>query len=572
MNGKYIIEVRVIDKMQLKDIGDDLLITIIPQYLSPLDIFNFSIINKEFYQRFHNSPFTSTFYKILYNKKFTNNDNHLIPQIDQQHGLTWKDLFKLRVNRHQKVYTWGSNDFGRLGYLSDSLPNDVKTNRRGIHTPSNIKVFNNHIITDLSSTGFSFIILTNQGQLYYTGHDWSNGMRGYTEPEAPGPKTHDYYPSPSELALDRLGNNAATTMNSRETITGPTSTRIDIGNRYDREVQEMPMARRRSIQPILTQPPENLPSIQLNKTIEETNFVTKFNLIDDVKIISVSSGRQHVLALDDHNNIYTWDTGVQNKMGVKLKFKNLEITSSILKIFAGWNLSGIYVYNVGLIIWNERDCVTKEKFENQDFTAFTNYQIIAKTKYDIDDFTIGDNFVLFTKKSTGLLYKSELIDGLLQSPQPIENFNQWLHDQCQKMGELIKFTRLNCCFKNWVVFTNNDQILLGNDSNDLKIIPQLQFQNIKSIEIGDYHFLALTKTGEVLSWGRESGQCGCLGLGDKSNVLENNDTVQDLGLYDGIHVTNPLKVINPEKNGKWVQITASGWHSGGIFIANPPEL
>lgn len=558
--------------MPLSDIGDDLLITIIPQYLSPEDIFNLSIVNHDFYNRFHHSSFTSTLYKILYNKKFTNNDNHLLPKINQENGLTWQDLFELRVNRGQKVYTWGTNDFGRLGYLSDSLPNDVKTMRRGIHTPSNIKVFNNHIITDLSSTGFSFIILTNHGQLYYTGHDWSNGMRGYTQPESPGPKTHDYYPSPSELALTRLAINATTPMHGREVFNNPVN-RSEIGNRYDREVQEMPQGRRMRIQPILTRPPENLPataSAPLNKQVDETNFVTKFNLDDKVKIISVSSGRQHILALDDNNNVYTWDTGVQNKMGIRLKFPELGSNGPVLKIFAGWNLSGMYIYDVGLVVWNCRDSITKEQFESGDFSANTNYQIILGTKQDVDDFTIGDNFVLFTKKSTGELYKCQMVDGTLHLPEPVDNFNQWLVDQYQSSGNEIKFTRLNCTFQNWVVFTNNDQILLGNASNELKIVPQLQFQNIKSIEIGDYHFLALTNQGEVLSWGRESGQCGCLGLGNKTTVLENNDTVQDLGLYDGIHVSTPLKVKNPVEQGKWVQITASGWHSGGIFIASNP--
>ena len=38
-------------------------------------------------------------------------------------------------------------------------------------------------------------------------------------------------------------------------------------------------------------------------------------------------------------------------------------------------------------------------------------------------------------------------------------------------------------------------------------------KNIKRIEIGDYHYLALTADGTLLSWGTESRFCGCLGLG-----------------------------------------------------------
>ena len=450
------------------------------------------------------------------------------------------------------------------------------TFKRGVHTPGNIESFNNHIITDISATGFSFVILINSGKLYHTGHDWRRTVGGNPSCDAPGPSTSDYSPPPSALAWNTLSSNPRPLAGRQALFPMPSTA---VGNRYDREVQpNLPSGRRMQIQPILTRPPEQLPELPGltpgstgdKHSVKETNFVTELKLPPndyDKKLISISSGRQHIVALDDCNNIYTWDTGVQSKVGVKLRFGKLEPVPPIIKIFAGWNISAMYVNEIGLIVWNRRQPLTQQQFETEDRTSETNYQAISGTRGDIEDFTIGDNFVIFTRKSDGKVYRANLIGDVFVAEE-VGNFNEWLRDQQVQDGTPRRFTRLNCCFKSWVVFTDNDEILIGNGANEMSIVEAIQHENIKSVEIGDYHFLALTSQGEVYSWGRESEQCGCLGLGDKTTVLEHDPTVRNLGTYDGIQVYTPKKVINPTKSGKWVQIASSGWHSGGIYVAD----
>lgn len=127
-----------------------------------------------------------------------------------------------------------------------------------------------------------------------------------------------------------------------------------------------------------------------------------------------------------------------------------------------------------------------------------------------------------------------------------------------------------------MVFTNHDQVLLGDlkhllypdDQNEGErpiIIPQLQGKNIKSIEMGDYHYLALTEDGSLLTWGLEPRGCGCLGLGYKFTVRDEHPLDIRLEGTDLI-VLNPLTTKSPPYKGKWVAITASGWHSGGIYV------
>lgn len=609
----------------LFDLGDDILVTEVTKHLSPEDIFNFSILNKATYNLFYNSQVSSSLYKILYNKKFTNNDNNF--SLSTRDELNWSQLFKLRIKRSQKIYTWGSSQFGRLGYLVDLIDSSHVTSNnfgmRNVHTPSNIKNFNDHLIVDIIANGFCFLILTNGGDIFYTGLNWIRpGLHGNS---APGPSEgHDYKPLPSELALNTLQGSFAPRFGGRRLIpsTGdpspggrlgvlplPTSTH---GNRYDRDVDaQTPQSRRSITNPNLTRPPEELPSLSgltPPNPIKESNFLTKFRLplLEDSeglpesqgrKIISISSGREHILALDNLNNIYTWDTGNASECGVRLTFPGLDRELPISKIYAGWNLSGCYVDNIGLIIWYSRASITKQQYESEDIVADVKYVIVPQTRANIVDFSIGNGYALFIRKSDKKLYKFDLDPGayisrgepipsdeLFLAVTPLDNFNRWLEQYNFKNILTASFSRLSTCYTNFAVFTNDDSILVGNrthlsyvydedaDPDDEgaqpKVIPELQKQSIKTIEIGDYHYLALTHDGNILSWGTESNNCGCLGVGPKHDFIRDNDAsvVRDIGDGKGMEVLKPTKVRNPPFPGKWVTIAASGWHSGGIYI------
>ncbi|ABN65395.2 predicted protein [Scheffersomyces stipitis CBS 6054] len=589
------------------DLDDDILVCILPQFLSPHDIFNVSILNKSIYNLNYNSSLSSKLFQQLYNKIFTNNDNNF--KLSYSDKLNWKQLFQLRCSSKQQVYTWGSSQFGRLGYLVDKIDQNHVTSRslgfRGVHTPTAIPQSAGHIVTDIVASGFQFIVLSSRSQLVTTGFSDAPAISRESTPGPIGSK--DY--QGNLMASNSAAVPFTEVVGSRRSIRRPGVMPMP-ANRYDHDVIETQPARTprdTPMNPNLTRPPDQLtfpPELGYNnednetsKKIVDSNFLTTItfpNYEPDAYPISISCGRQHYIVLDSHNRIASWDTGCRSNAAVLLRFPGIDPSLPILKICAGWNLSCCYIYDVGLVMWYTRNAITKEQYEAGDRNVDAHYVVIPYTKRDVVDFTVGSDFVLFIKKSDGKLYKfgmnaQELAtrdrqigvrpDETQEAIEPVPSFNNWLARTNLQNGSSAEFTRLNCCYTNFVVFTNDDDVLIGGrshleDSSEEsesppKIIPELQKQNIKSVEIGDYHFLALTTDGNILSWGLESSNCGCLGLGAKEEFVQNNgpSVVKDLGPNKGMEVLVPTRVKNPPIPGKWVSIAASGWHSAGVYVA-----
>ena len=621
--------------LTILDLGEDILTYAISRYLSPDDIFKLFTLNSTLYKLFESSP---TIFQLLYNKKFTNNENNYTLNL-QQH-LNWKQLWQLRCNTNQQLFTWGESNGGRLGYLSTRIDQSHVLRKLGgwsVHTPTNIPEFNQHLIVDLKANGYSFIILLNNGELWFTGMDWKRPSQGLS---TPGPvKSKDYKPNPGTMALSSMNNNTDENVGGRRGIIPGTFSRG--GGRFG--VLPMPMSGRFTddddddadknsesdsngtpregsstgtrVSPPVSTPgqesssrlPQSRRRLQPNDSkttlrhkpskIQETNFLSRLflppmNEFDNRRIISISTGREHIIALDDHNNVYTWDSGCNSNIGIHIQFPGIPETANVVKVSAGWNLSACQIDDVGLVVWYSREPLTKEQFDQQNYQARAKYLIIPGTDNNVADFTVGADYVLFIKISDTKLYQFRLnaldllhrdddrldVNDLKRMITPMNNFNDWMSQR----EASIEFTRLNSCFTNFVVFTNHDQILIGNNAHLLYnvndepqeqgktpiVVPDLQGQNIKSVEIGDYHYLALTNDGSLLSWGTESRSCGCLGIGPRElAVAEHPETVVEHGT--NLEVKQPMHVKNPMGNrikGKWVAVAASGWQSGGIYV------
>ncbi|KAI3403089.1 hypothetical protein KGF56_004149 [Candida oxycetoniae] len=649
--------------LQITNLGEDIIVDIL-EYLTPEQIFKFLTLNKALYEIYISS---NTIYQLLYNKKFTNNENNYTLSLKDQ--INWKQLFQLRCNKNQKIFTWGENNGGRLGYLSSSIDASHVSKKLGgwsVHTPTNIPEFNNRIVVDLKANGYSFIILLNNGELWFTGMDWKRPQQGLA---TPGPiREKDYKPNPGTLALLNMdrNNNLENQMNenpgngrhnNRPIVPVHHNGRFGVlpiplmWRRYsdsdsdeERNNNQMTSSSSPSSSSSSSQPNSEAsgsrPNLQpatssLNhptSNIQETNFLSRLflppevstaatavesiNSLDPRKVVSIGTGREHIIALDNHGNIYSWDSGCSSNIGIKIKFRGIPSKAVINKIAAGWNLSACLIEDIGLLVWYTRKATTREQFESRNFECEASYLIIPFTKNDVADFTVGADYVLYIKKSNSKLFQFRLNahefasrdeeaatvspEELKQKIYPMTNFNNWLSQQTQN----VQFTRLNSCFTNFVVFTNHDHVLIGNNDHLLfatdddddddgdessaaaaasssgaspVILPELQGQNIKSVEIGDYHYLALTNEGGILSWGIESRSCGCLGIGARELAIEQNPT-NCLPKGNNLEVILPMKVKDPyqnrlredrgEQNGKWVSIAASGWHSGGIYVPN----
>ncbi|KAG5419959.1 hypothetical protein I9W82_001839 [Candida metapsilosis] len=609
--------------LTILDLGEDILTFAISRYLSPDDILKFFTLNSKLYKLYETS---ATIYQLLYNKKFTNNENNYTLNL-QQH-LNWKQLWQLRCNTNQQVFTWGESNGGRLGYLSTRISESHVSRKLGgwsVHTPTNVPEFNHHLVVDLKANGYSFVILLNNGELWFTGMDWKRPQQGLS---TPGPvHRKDYKPNPGTMALSSMNNNnnADENVGGRRGLFGRVGGRTGVmpmpmpGRFTDDGESEgsddegssgatpsastpsgahetsshLPQSRRRlrpsTSRSTLRHPPSK---------IQETNFLSRMflppiNGSDNRRIISISTGREHIVALDDHNNVYTWDSGCNSNIGINIQFPGISENANIVKVAAGWNLSACQIDTVGLVVWFTREPLTKEQFDQQSFQSRAKYVVIPGTDNNVVDFTVGADYVLFIKKSDSKLYQFRLnahefatrdddvtsdVNELKRMVTPLDNFNNWITQQ----ESSVEFTRLNSCFTNFVTFTNHDQVLIGSNSHLLYninddsqeqgkepvVIPELQQQNIKSVEIGDYHYLALTNDGSLLSWGTESRTCGCLGIGPRElAVSEHPDVLVEHG--NNLEAKSPMHVKNPMGNrvrGKWVAVAASGWQSGGIYV------
>jgi len=105
-----------------------------------------------------------------------------------------------------------------------------------------------------------------------------------------------------------------------------------------------------------------------------------------------------------------------------------------------------------------------------------------------------------------------------------------------------------------------------------KIIPELQYKDVISVEIGDYHNVALTAHGDLLAWGKFSN--GALGLGDPSKLalgapggyVEGGNR---RGPPPDVHVPSKVRFDHESKAPRdrfCISATAAGWHTGALVI------
>lgn len=503
--------------------------------------------------------------------------------------LDWSQLYELR-EQHTQLYTWGCLKHARLGYtaisndqLDDNVMNGTGSRFKfGVNTPIRVPWFpsdstdvndDDKSIVQISGGGFSFQILTKSGKLFSTGATFSGGHNG------PGPQNGDVDFNPFRDAIRNLEQSYPRILVGHSTIAphgsishhGPTpvlSNNINNNDNSSNIITSMP--HRNIYREIEILQEESNEQIGNNSHITRmftrnsfpiyrgngNNFQMDYNRFGKLKFIAISSGRSHFIALNDQNEIYSWDNNESNH-GIKINFNELNLDLKIhpiLKIATGWDFSCIYVYEIGLIIWKERDALKKG-----DLSANAHYHIIPNTNYLSGEHKLID----FTCVQDNIVYYIDMQGEIL-----------WKYEKGKNIGFRLpikgKLSKIISCLTTLVIFTEFDcySMKLENGNLDINSLIKLdidQFDDkIISICSGDYHTLALTEKGNIYSWGIESQFCGCLGLG-KPEVIVNELHIGEWGGPRNVNVLKPTKIpIN--ENQICIGLTAGGWQSAALIV------
>ncbi|RKP31702.1 RCC1/BLIP-II [Metschnikowia bicuspidata] len=259
--------------------------------------------------------------------------------------------------------------------------------------------------------------------------------------------------------------------------------------------------------------------------------------------------------------VFTWDSGNSPPdIGVKVRFPGVD--TPVKKICAGWDISVCQIEGIGLLYWLSRENIRKESYEANKLESNAHYSIVPNLKCAIDFVALSGVIIMLDKD--GLLRHSELV--VESTTHPLNEFNLLIQRLNIQNKTEATYKKLSGCYRTFSVFTDKGQVIIGTvegnpETWQPQIVLELQSSGVIHIANGDYHQIALTDNGELLSWGLELQRRGCLGLGD---IRYNRDgAVTTEGSSSRVKI--PMKVLKPGR-GKWLAVTAGGWHSGALFL------
>lgn len=288
-------------------------------------------------------------------------------------------------------------------------------------------------------------------------------------------------------------------------------------------------------------------------------------------IVQISAGRNHLVALSSKGEIYSYID--LKSVPQRIMFPEHVIAPSnpyskrpkhrqVRKVLGGWNCSGALLHGVGIIIWRHEGkadiAQLQANFEGVKIMQSDNWvqeshikpPEVETTEEPLDsfrdaacqivDFVILEDYLVFITAS-GKVYCVEMKDSLPSSdPILLEHFSTPDSEEGKIIDraevERKKIDRMSGFFSRFAVYNKHGLVHIGNsqilkhavedtrragspDRNRQELkplaMPNLKrFGTIVQIVFGDYHSHALTCDGTLLSWGVESQNCGCLGIGD----------------------------------------------------------
>lgn len=508
----------------------DVLIDNVFPYLSFQDLENLGRTCRSLYQ-LTNDPNT---WHDLYQRTFGVQPNALTAH-------QWPELYKLRSLA--SLYTWGGAGNGRLGYHIAEISSAYLTQggtATGCCHPKRVDRLGTKSIADLVAGGFSFTILTVQGELFGIGDINGNGPRPIAVPIRA-------LPANTTANTNVLGSHQGRPVTGMPGIAIPSF----LNPRHPRTLRPRAPRAPRYIQ------------MSIDDCVEPKS------LLPHLQYCSVSSGRKHVVALTIDGDIYVWGETFA-LAGVKVKFSFPTTKDSVKRVVAGWNSTVALISGVGLVVWHS-ELHANDQSEEATETEVT-HSVVPGTvpgpdnDLSIIDIVAGESFLVYLTQA-GRVYYVSLKDVSSRNPTSLvaEPLTELMDQIAQNFGENARCVKLSGSFRKLAVLTSTDNVLIAqwddqHNRFDYVIKEQLQKVGCVSVATGDHHLLALLSGGKLLSWGCEPQSCGCLGQGTATDIESRGGRTRN---YDLV-LDDPTPIFIRERERALV-IAAAGWQSAAIY-------
>ena len=278
-------------------------------------------------------------------------------------------------------------------------------------------------------------------------------------------------------------------------------------------------------------------------------------LTENLSAISqFSSGREHILALNEDGEIISWDR--INCKGIKINSRHGgRFSGRPTRVVAGWGESSAYIPDIGIIYWKpiatdtESEELDAKEVREKVIPNTARYRTVEGNTVEVIAHVVLEGKIAWIT-SDSKVFSCAIGHQNQEDTEPTESAVQlpgYANDE-------DPIRDIQGSFRHFVVFTESGRVLAGDidyvnvcssNAADIKResyddtldasdpitwsnreqiearrptdVLALQRTGVISIRFGDWHYHALHSNGQITSHGHEPESCGALGLGQAIN-------------------------------------------------------
>lgn len=227
------------------------------------------------------------------------------------------------------------------------------------------------------------------------------------------------------------------------------------------------------------------------------------------KLTMISAGLNHVLAVNDRNEVFTWG---YDRLGLDMIPIELNGMVQIKQIVAGYQMSFVVSEDGELYWWGNQNILDVNPGDHQG-----NIEKIAANSTTA--------IALLKDGSVAALSSKETIFSKI--PQEIQ-------------GNVVDVASTD---NTAAALTKDGKVYVwGSDDYGQKLVPESAQGKIKSISAGRYHYTAILEDGSVIAWGRDNfGQTKVPSVTNAAQITN--------GYYQNYIITEDGKVLTSGLSG-----------------------